>query len=316
MRVLSTLPNYRSLCAEGIRLLEDQGCELVINDLGRPMEYEDLCDLTADIDGAIVGVDVWDEQLLARSPKLKVIARFGVGVDNLDLDACRRHGVAVCNCPGVNTNSVAEHALMLILGLMRQLGACDRAAREGRWPRSMHYELRGKTVGLVGFGSVGRRLAELLAPFGVTILAYDKFPNAEAALALGVRLTTQEEVLSQADIISLHTPATPETVHLINQETLASMKNGAFLVNTARGIVVDESAVAEALRSGHLAGYGADVFEHEPPSRDDPLFSMDQYLCTPHVAAESYENWTQTGILTAQAVLDVLAGREPAHRLV
>lgn len=316
MKVLSALPNYRPLCTEGIRLLEEQGCELICNDLGRPMEYEDLADLVSDVDGVIAGVDVWDERLLARAPKLKAIARFGVGVDNLDLEACRRRGIVVSNCPGVNTNSVAEHALMLMLGLLRHLGECDRASRVGQWPRIMHYELRGKTVGLLGFGAVGRRLAALLAPFGVTVLAYDTFPNPDAAQALGVRLLSQEEVIAQADILSLHTPATPETIHLINRDTISSMKDGAFLVNTSRGVVVDEDAVAEALGSGKLAGYGADVFEHEPPTSDNPLFSMEQYLCTPHLAAESYENWTQTGILTAQALLDVFAGREPAHRLV
>lgn len=316
MKVLSALPNYRMLCTEGIRLLEDQGCELVINDLGRPMEYEDLADLVSDVDGVIAGVDVWDERLLARAPKLKVIARFGVGVDNLDLEACKRRGITVCNCPGVNTNSVAEHALMLMLGLLRHLGECDRASRTGQWPRIMHYELRGKTVGLLGFGAVGRRLAALLAPFGVTVIANDKYPDQAAAQALGVQLTSQAEVIARADLLSLHTPATPETVHLINRDTIATMKDGAFLINTARGVVVDEAAVAEALSSGKLAGYGADVFEHEPPTIENPLFSMDQYLCTPHLAAESYENWTQTGILTAQVLLDVFAGREPAHRLV
>ena len=316
MKVLSALPNYRSLCPEGIALLEKNGCELIINDLGRPLEFEDLKDLVADVDGVVAGVDVWDEKLLALAPKLKAIARFGVGVDNLDLEACRRRGITVCNCPGINTNSVAEHALMLILGLMRHLGECDRTSREGRWLRIMHHELKGQTVGLLGFGAVGRRLAELLGPFGVKILAYDKYPNEEQAKRLGVELLSQEEVLAQSDIVSLHTPATPETIHLINPDTIAMMKDGAFLVNTSRGVVVDEAAVNGALASGKLGGYGSDVFEHEPPTKDNPLFAQAQYLCTPHLAAESYENWTQTGILTAQALLDVFAGREPAHKLV
>lgn len=316
MKVLSALPNYRDLCQEGIRLLEDHGCQLVINDLGRPMGFDDLKDLVSDVDGVIAGVDVWDESLLALAPKLKVIARFGVGVDNLDLDACKKHGVTVCNCPGINTNSVAEHALMMILGTTRYLGECNIACRAGRWPRTMHHELRGQTVGLLGFGSVGRRLAELLGPFGVTVIAYDKYPNEEAAQRLGVTMLPQDQVITQADVLSLHTPSTPETYHLINQNTISAMKDGAFLVNTARGPVVDEDAVAKALASGKLGGYGADVFEHEPPTADSLLFQQDRYLCTPHLAAESFENWSQTGVITAQAVLDVFAGREPQHKLV
>lgn len=316
MKVLAALPNYRQLCGEGLALLASQGVEVVANELGRPLTFEDLKDQVADVDGVVAGVDVWDDRLLALAPKLKGIARFGVGVDNLDLEACRQRGIQVCNCPGVNTNSVAEHALMLILGVTRYLGPCDRAARKGQWPRLMHYELKGKTVGLLGFGAVGRRLTQLLAPFEVTVLAYDKFPNQAAADQLGVTLLPQEEVMARADILSLHTPATPETHHLIRAETIAMMKDGAFLVNTSRGAVTDEAAIAAALASGKLSGYGADVFEHEPPTADGPLFSQENYLCTPHLAAESYENWTQTGLLTAQELLDIFAGKEPPHRLV
>lgn len=316
MKVLSALPNYRELCPEAIQLLQENGCELVVNELGRPMEFDDLKDIVADVDGVIAGVDKWDEKLLAAAPNLKAIARFGVGVDNLDLEACKRRGITVTNCPGINTNSVAEHALMLILGLLRHLGECDRSVREGTWPRIMHHELRGQTIGLLGFGSVGRSLCKKLAPFGVKMLAYDKYPNHKAADELGVTLASQDEVLAGADILSLHTPATPETTHMINRDTIAKMKDGVLIVNTSRGIVVDEAAIYEAMKSGKVGGYGTDVFEKEPPTKDNPLFSMQQYLCTPHLAAESYENWTQTGILTAQALLDVFAGRTPHHKLV
>lgn len=316
MKVLSALPNYRELCPEAIALLKKSGCELAINELGRPMGFDDLKDIVADVDGVVAGVDVWDEQLLARAPMLKAIARFGVGVDNLDLKTCERRGITVTNCPGINTNSVAEHALMLILGLLRHLGECDRSIREGRWPRIMHHELRGQTVGLLGFGSVGRSLCEKLEPFHVQVLAYDKYPNEEAAAKLGVKLTSQNEVLARADILSLHTPITPETIHMINRDTIGLMKDGVMIINTARGSVVDEAAVYVAMKEGKVAGYGTDVFDGEPPAADNPLFSMQQYLCTPHIAAESYENWTQTGIITAQSLLDVFAGRVPQHKLV
>lgn len=315
MKVLSALPNYSSLCQEAIELLEKNGCEVICNQLGRPMGFEDLKDLVADIDGAIVGVDEWDASLLDLAPNLKVLARFGVGVDNINLKECASRGVVVCNSPGVNSNSVAEHAVMLILCSLRHVGMCDRACRKGTWPRVMHHELKGKTVGLLGFGAVGRRVAQLLEPFHVELVAYDKFPNAEQARELGVTMLSQEEVIRRADILSLHLPATPETHHTICKETLEMMKEGACLINTARGPVVDEQAICSALESGKLCGYAADVFEHEPPTADMPLFQYENYLCTPHVAAESYESWRQTGLVTAQAVLDVFSGRKPQNRL-
>lgn len=178
-------------------------------------------------------------------------------------------------------------------------------------------ELGGKTVGLLGFGAVARKVAAMLSGFSCNILAYDKYPNENAAMELGVKLCSQEELLQKSDIISVHVPATPETYHLINSNTLAMCKDGVYIVNTSRGTNVDEQAVSSALASKKLAGFASDVFEFEPVTAKYPLFKFKNYICTPHTAAESYENYAETGMRTAQAILDVLNGnQEPWHKLV
>ena len=316
MKVLASLPYFREYCKDAVKLLEENGCQVVSNELGRPLTFNDLKDIVIDIDGVIAGVDEWDSNLFNLAPNLKAIARFGVGVDNLNLEDAKAHQITISNCPGINTSSVAEHAVMLILSVVRQLPAVNTAVKQGKWVRAMHHELKGMTVGLIGFGAIARNLARKLKPFEVTLIAYDKYPNQNAAESLGVTLMSLDDIIRNSDIISLHIPATPETKHLINKKTLALAKDGVFIVNTSRGAVVDEAAVCDALESGKLAGFGTDVYENEPLTADSPLSKIEQAVCTPHVAAESYENWATTGIITAQALLDVFARKEPKNKLV
>ncbi|MCB7305719.1 phosphoglycerate dehydrogenase [Bariatricus massiliensis] len=316
MKILAALPNYSLYCAEAKRYLQEQGCEVIENETKGPLTFGQLSGLVGDVDGVIAGVDVWDERLMELAPKLKGIARFGVGVDNIDLEAAKKRGIQVCNCPGINTESVAEHALMLILSIMRYFPVLNQAAREGRWPRVMVRELRGKIVGLIGFGAVARNLAEKLQPFGCRITAYDKYPDEMAAKRLGVEMCGLDKVLEESDVLSLHVPALPDTYHLLDEKALEHCRDGVYIVNTSRGTIVDERVVYEGMRAGKIAGYGSDVFETEPVTAKYPLFEFDNYVCTPHTAAESYENYAQTGMATAQALLDVFAGKEPKNKLV
>ncbi|MCI8464574.1 MAG: phosphoglycerate dehydrogenase [Lachnospiraceae bacterium] len=315
-KILAALPNYSLYCQEAKEYLIRSGCSVIENETGGPLDFEQLKELAVDVDGVIAGVDVWDERMLSHAPKVKAIARFGVGVDNIDLEAAKKRGVVVSNCPGVNTESVAEHALMLILSIMREFPRLNQHAREGKWTRVMVKELRGKQVGLVGFGAVARNLAEKLQAFGCHICAYDKYPNLEEAARLQVELCALEEIWSKSDVISIHVPALPDTYHILGKEALARCKDGVYIVNTSRGTTADEKAVYEGLESGKIAGYGSDVFEFEPVTKDYPLFRFENYICTPHTAAESYENYRNTGMMTAQALLDVLEGKEPKNRLV
>jgi len=301
------------VCKEARDMLEQAGFQLVCNETGRKPTREELKELVRGAYAVIAGTEKYDEELLAECPELKVIIRFGVGTDNFDLDAMKRRGIRV----GViaNYNAVAEFALTLILAAMKNLPRFDAVVREGKWTRFPMRELTGKTVGIMGFGRIGRRLAELLSGFGVTVLAYDPFMNEAAAAERKVTSVTMEELLRRSDIVSLHLPATPETRHLINRETLAMMKEGAYLVNTARGALVDEAALCEALAGGHLAGAGLDVYETEPVTEGNPLFALENNVLAPHVSAASYETNYNGGLISAESIIRTAQGGSPLYPL-
>lgn len=316
MKVLVTATNYSRYCQAGKKILENAGCEIIENPHGRPYTFDELKEIVEDIDGVVVGVDDWNEDVFKLAPKLKGMARFGVGVDNIDLNAAKEHGIIVCNSPGINSSAVAEQAVALLLSLIRNIPEMNSAVRKGEWPRPMFHELKSRTIGFLGFGAIARNVAQRLAGFGPEMIAYDKYPNQEAADKLGVRLVSQEEVLKESDIISIHLPASDETKHLIDKETIQQMKDGVYIVNTARGSIVNEADMAGALESGKAAGFGTDVFEHEPIDLSGPLFKYDNYIATPHVSAETFENCETTSVVTARALLAVFEGREPENRLV
>lgn len=316
-KVLAALPNYSKYCAEAKQYLLEHGCCVIENETGGPLSPEQLKEYVPDIDAAIAGVEVWNAEIFDLAPKLKALARFGVGVDNFDLTEAKKRKIVCTNCPGLNAVSVAEHTIMLILELLRQGPQLNADTRAGHWRRLMVTELRGKTVGLLGFGAVARSVAERIRAFGCQVLAFDKYPNVEVAAQLGVNLCSMEEVLKNSDIISVHLPALEETYHTICSKTIEQCRDGVWLVNTSRGPNVDEVAVYNAMQSGKIAGFASDVFEFEPVQEGYPLFACNNYICTPHTAAESYENYHDTGMKTAQAILDVLNGNStPWNRLV
>ena len=314
-KILVTATNYSQLCAEAKKLFEDNGCEVIENTLGRPMTFDELRMRVGDIDGVIAGVDTWNDDVFAIAPKLKVISRFGVGVDNIDIEAARKRGITVTNAAGGNANAVAELTIGLIVAAMRAIPQLHVTTRQGAWDRFVGTELVGRTVGLLGFGNIAQKVARKLSGFDVTIIAYDKYPNLEAAARLGVTMIEADEVIARADVLCMLLPNLPETRRFMNADVFAQMKDGAYFVNTARGALVDEAALADALTSGKLSGAAIDVYQHEPSSADNPLFRLDRIVTTPHTAAETYETYTGIGAITATAVLDVLAGRVPKNLL-
>ena len=316
MKILVTVTNYSKYCQAGKRILQDAGCEIIENTSGRPFTAEELEELVGDVDGAIAGADVWSEQIFRAALKMKVLVRFGVGVDNFDLEAAKKYGITVCNCPGINTTAVAEQAVALILGLTRQIVWLNKETKEGKWPRIMMHELKSCTVGILGFGSIGRNICEKLKVFSPVLIAYDKYVDEKEAERLGVEMVSFEEVLKRSDVISVNLPAVPETIGIINSQNITKMKNGVYLVNTARVSLVKEKDVAEAIRTGKIAGFATDVYAREPITRENPLLSSDRVIMTPHTSAETYENCETTSCVTAKIVLDVLRGREPENRLV
>jgi len=270
------------------------------------------------IAGAIVSAR-WtvDGSVMDEFPALLVIARTGVGVDNVDLRAATSRGVAVVNTPDAPSLSTAEHAVSLILALAKRHRAGGRILGSGgslqNQPPGM--ELRGKVVGLVGLGRVGVAAAGICQHgFGMKVLAFDPLLTPERAVSLGVVMCTEvDELLRESDFVSLHLPATPETRRLIDARALAIMRPGAYLVNCSRGSVVDEAALIEALQSGRLAGAGLDVFDPEPPSPSNPLLSMEQVVSTPHTASYTDDARRAMGLAAVEQVLAVLEGRRPGN---
>jgi D-3-phosphoglycerate dehydrogenase len=250
-----------------------------------------------------------DAEVLAAGTKLKIVARAGVGLDNVDVDAATARGVLVVNAPTSNIHSAAEHALALLLAAARQIAPADASLREHKWKRSSFSgtEIFGKTAGVVGLGRIGQLVAARLAAFGTHVVAYDPYVSAARAAQLGIELLSLDDLLGRADFISVHLPKTPETAGLIGKEALAKTKPGVIIVNAARGGLIDESALAEAVLSGHVRGAGLDVFSTEPCT-DSPLFELPQVIVTPHLGASTAEAQDRAGTDVAASVKLALAG--------
>jgi phosphoglycerate dehydrogenase-like enzyme len=242
-----------------------------------------------------------------------VISRYGVGVDKVDLQAAHEKGIVVTNTPGANSVSVAELTIGLMLALARHIPEACAATRMGEWPRVFGMTLEGKCAGLLGLGSIGKQVALRLEVFGCRLAAYDPYPDLEFAHQHGVELLGLSELLQQADFISLHLPLNETTRGRVNADFLGRMKRGAFLVNTARGELVDETAVAEAVSTGHLGGAALDVFSHEPPGKDNPLLGLPQVIVTPHTASHTDGAMQRMGWMALEDCLSVLRGDQPRY---
>jgi D-3-phosphoglycerate dehydrogenase len=299
-------------------LIADKLAESTVAALGDQVEVrwvdgpdrEKLLAAVPDADALLVrSATTVDAEVLAAAPKLKIVARAGVGLDNVDVDAATARGVLVVNAPTSNIHSAAEHALALLLAAARQIPAADATLRDHTWKRSSFSgaEIFGKTVGVVGLGRIGQLVAQRLAAFGAHIAAYDPYVSAARAAQLGIELLTLDELLARADFISVHLPKTKETAGLINKEALAKTKPGVIIVNAARGGLIDEEALAEAVISGHVRGAGIDVFATEPCT-DSPLFELPQVVVTPHLGASTEEAQDRAGTDVAASVKLALAG--------
>jgi D-3-phosphoglycerate dehydrogenase len=297
----------------------DEACAEVLRQEGLVVETlagadpQTLRSRLPEADALIVrsGVRVTAEWIEA-APRLKVIGRAGVGVDNIDLDAATRRGVLVLNAPDANTISAAEHTCALILALARHVPQADASMKAGRWDRGrfLGVELYGKTLGIIGLGKVGREVALRMRAFGMRLVGYDPMLSPEVAAALGVELLELEEVLEQADFLTIHTPLTEQTRHLLNRARLARTKPGVRIINTARGEVIAESDLLEALESGHVAGAALDVFSQEPPGEAlRALVRHPRVIATPHIGASTEEAQSKVARQIAEAVADALLGR-------
>lgn len=255
------------------------------------------------------------QRLMASCPRLKVVGRYGVGLDSIDLAAATRLGIAVVHAPGSNSDSVAEHAVMLMLCCVKKARVVDRATRQGEW-RGPHIrgitELKGATLGIIGVGNIGRRVAHIARGFGMHVLGFDPYvPFDELRRREVEPVPDLADLLARSDIVTCHTPLTPETRHMISERAIARMKDGAVFINTSRGRVQEERALFEALMRGKLSGAGLDVWEEEPVPPDNPLLNLDNVVCTAHVAGLSETASRNIATMAASEILRVLRGEKP-----
>jgi len=295
--------------------LEAQVGEVIYNPTGKPLTSGEVAKLLRGIDGYLAGLDGIDANALENADRLKVISRYGVGIDNVDLAAARKKGIVVTNTPGANSVSVAELAIGLILALARQIPEAVDAVHQGKWPRYSGVSLEGKTIGILGLGAIGKQLARRLSGFDCKIMAFDPFADSAHANENNIELASMDEVIQQADFISLHLPLLPETRGIVNDAFLNKMKKGSFLINTSRGEAIDESALLKALQTGRLKGAGLDAFAVEPPDPNNHLLALPQVIVTPHLGAQTDGATSNMGWFAMKDCLAVLKGEKPAYQV-
>ncbi|REJ84438.1 MAG: 3-phosphoglycerate dehydrogenase [Planctomycetota bacterium] len=261
----------------------------------------------------IAGAEPYPRSVLESLPNLRVIARTGVGFDSIDIPACDELGIVVCTTPGVNHESVAEHALALLLGVGRGFPALDQRVRQGDWKRVYLPRVAGSTLGIVGLGRIGKALASRAVGIGMTVIASEPFPDEDFCRQRNIELVEIDDLLRRSDFVSLHNPLTPETQHFMNADRFARMKQGSVLINTSRGGLVDEQALIAALRSGRLRGAGLDVFEVEPLPMDSPLLGMSNVLLCGHIAGNDLEARHDSQTMAAECIVALRNGEWPAH---
>ncbi len=288
-KILYAVPMAHEATLPVLERLRAEGCELTFNRTGRTLTEDELIALLPGVFGTIAGGEAYTERVFAAAPELKVVARMGVGYDKVDVAAATRHDVAICMGFGTNHQAVADHAFALMAGLANRLLSYHQEVMEGRWGGHFQPGLWRTTVGIIGLGRIGRALARRCQGFDMRLLAYDAVPDAAYAKEHGIELVDLAMLFREADFVSVNAPLTPATAKIVNREHLGLMKPSAFVINTARGGLVDEAALYEALAAGRIAGAGLDVFEVEPLPPGSPLRRLPNVLLTPHCAGGSVE---------------------------
>ena len=295
-----------------LNLLKEFSKDLIFNPYGRPLTEEELIPLLKDCDGYLAGLDQINEKVLEQCNRLKVISRYGAGVDRVDMEVAKEKKIIVTNTPGMNAEAVGELAFALILSLARRIPYLNTQTKNGQWVRTLGTELKGKTLGILGLGAIGKVVASCGQGFGMKIIAHDQFNDVAYCEGSGIKIKNFEEVIEESDVISLHLPLTPETKHIIGIEAFSKMKDGVILVNTSRGGIIDEDAAYKALKIGKLGGLGLDAYEIEPPGKSK-LFEFDQVIATPHTGAHTKEAIDKMAFLSIKNLEDVLSGRESPY---
>jgi len=312
MKILATARSFRQTPGRHKELLEQSGHQVVESPVDRPLKEAEMVQLIGDVDGAILGLDNVTAKVIKAGGQLKVLSRYGVGVDRIDLEAATAAGVVVTNTPGTNHIAVAELTLGLMLSSARRIPQHNRSAKEGSWARVRGTELAGKTLGIVGLGWISKEVIRRASAFDMRIVVQSGYPDKELADRYRVEYVPLERLLEEADFVSLHCAVTPERCDLIGEKELQAMKSSSYLINTARGELVDEDALLRALQEGWIAGAAMDAFKEEPATAS-PLMKLENFIATPHIGATTYESIVRMGTLAVENTLQVLRGERPDY---
>lgn len=307
--------SFGKVYPEHIRQLEEAGCTVVPNTVGRAYRAHELIDALQDADAIITGTDELTAEVIAAAPKLKTIAKHGIGLETIDLDAAKARGIVVSATPQAVSDAVADLTLALLLAVARKIVPAHHAVCSGQWTNFTGLQLRGKVMGIVGLGRIGQQVWLRAQGFGMRAIAYDPYPNEAFAAEHDVTFVSFDELLRTADVVTLHAPPDPASGPLLGAEEIEQMKPGALVVNTARGALIDEAALVDALRSGRLGGAGLDAFVEEPLV-DSPLTELDNVVLTPHIGGSTFDGRRLMGEAVVENLLRALRGEEPLFRVV
>ena len=314
-KVLVTSRSFGKISDEPLNILREAGFEVTLK--GKDFNQQEFEAMIPEYDALIIGAHEFPEAVMERCPKLKIICKHGAGLDNIHLDKARELGIAVCNVPGTNSNAVADLTFGLMLAVARNIVSTNRWVHEGKWKTAIGVDVCGKTLGLMGFGAIAKNVARRAAGFGMKVLAYDPYvKELPQEFKDYVTLCSEEEVITQCDFLSLHLPLTDETRGMISAPQLASMRAGAYVINAARGGIVSEKDLYDALVSGHIAGAAMDVSEVEPMATDNPLLTLDNVIVTPHIGTYSKEARGAGSLLRAQNAAACVEGKPLQFQVV
>jgi D-3-phosphoglycerate dehydrogenase len=311
MKILLTTTSFQDTPGAHHDLLQQTGWEIIT--ARGPLNEADTLALVGDVDGYICGDDAITRKVLEKArPKLKVLSKYGIGVDKIDVKACTEFGIPLLFTPGVNHTTVAEHMFLLLLSLEKNLLYHTDSTRSGGWKRKTGHELLEKTIGIIGLGRIGKEVAIRANAFGMKPVAFGNYWDDEFAAEYGVRRAASlDEILAVSDYVSLHTNLTPKTRGMINAKSMAKMKKGALILNCARGEIIHTLDLVEALKSGQVGGYGTDVLDQEPPPADHPLLKLPNVVVTPHIGSRTYESVVRQATTSVKNLILAMNGEKP-----
>lgn len=314
-KVLVTSRSFGKISDEPLRIMRDAGFEVVLK--GQEFHQEEFERIIPEYDALIIGAHPFPKEVMEKCDKLQIICKHGAGLDNIPLEKARERNIAVCNTPGTNSNAVADLAVGLMLAVVRNIVIADNRVKRGEWRPAIGVDLCYKTLGLFGFGAIAKNVARRVLGFGMKIMVYDPYvKQVPEEFENKVELCTSAEIIKNADIISMHMPLTEETRNMITLKEMRQMKTGSYIINTARGGIVNESDLYQAVKEGHIAGAALDVSVEEPMNMDNPLRSLENVIITPHLGMYSREAIGAVSLICAQNIVAKLEGKALQHQVI